>query len=203
MSHRILEDRSLPLALVAMRSCPLLMELQKIADQSCWTARGSFLTAGQKGLCTSIVLARTSRKFFSQFTFWLSYHSAWNMSCLVFWFSQVDFERKSLAKTEVSKYFPLSFMRCWCYLPVPAYWGTVFLWTLMSATADSLCQKPKSLWIISHMRQACTWLCSSWKPSACCCFHNHKTEAVLSEPQSQFHVSLLQPPEQYLNDIIR
>lgn len=76
-------------------------------------------------------------------------------------------------------------MRCWCYLPVSlGYLGTVSLWTLISATADSHCQKPKSLQIISCMRQACMRLCSSWKPSACCCFHNHKIEAVLSEQHS-------------------
>lgn len=86
---------------------------------------------------------------------------------------------------EESKHFPLIFMRCWCYLPVSlVYLGTVSLWTLISATADSHCQEPKSLQIISRMRQACTRPCSSWKPPACCSFHSHKIKAVLSEQHS-------------------
>lgn len=66
-------------------------------------------------------------------------------------------------KNEESKHFTLIFMRCWCYLPVSlVYLGTVSLWSLISAVADSHCQKPKSLQIISHMTQACMQWCSSW-----------------------------------------
>lgn len=115
-----------------------------------------------------------------------SYDPAWYMHYVSYsGFLSLSLKGKVLQKKKVSKLFTLSFMRCWCYLPVRlVYLGTVSLWTLISATADSHCQKPKSLQIISHMRQACTRLCSSWKPAVCCCFHNHKIEAVLSEQHS-------------------
>lgn len=61
------------LLLTAVRSCPLLMELHKIAGQSCWVARGSLFT---------VHLNRVSwnqQEIFSQFTFWLSYDSAWSI----------------------------------------------------------------------------------------------------------------------------
>lgn len=73
------------LLLLLWEAAPLLMDLQLIAGQSCWTARGSFLTAGQKGLCTSIVLARTSRKFFlnSLFDCLIIQHEICITSCLL------------------------------------------------------------------------------------------------------------------------
>lgn len=145
--------------------------------------------AVQRGRYTFIMLARPRWNFFPQFSyiFWPSLmiqHDTYIMFRLLFFLLWV-WKEKSCKKKEVSKHFTLSFMRCWCYLPVRlVYLGTVSLWTLISATADSHCQKPKSLQIISHTRQACTRLCSSWKPSVCCCFHNHKIEAVLSEQHS-------------------
>lgn len=150
------------------------------------SASCALLMAGQGGWCTLIVLARTSWNFFPQFSyiFWPSLmiqHKVYMMFCLLVFLS-LTLKWKVLQKNEDSKYFTLIFMRCWCYFPVSlVQLGIVSLWTLISATADSHRQKPKSLQMIPHTRQAYTRLCSSWKPSACCCFHSHKIEAVLSE----------------------
>lgn len=143
--------------------------------------------AGQGGWCTLIVLARTSWNFLPQFgyIFWPSLmmqHKVYIMFCLLVFLVWL-WNEKSCKKRRIQTFY-FDFHEVLVLLTSLVYLGTVSLWTLISATADSHCQKPKSLQIISHTRQACTRLCSSWKPSACCCFRNHKIEAVLSEQHS-------------------